>query len=821
MKTIHLISNAHLDPVWLWRWEEGCAEALATFRTAADLLDEYPSLTFNHNELILYRWVEKYDPILFERIREHVKHGRWHIMGGWYLQPDCNMPAGESFVRNIMAGRRYFGEKFGVRPTTAINFDSFGHSRGLVQLLKQAGYDSYVVCRSGEYPRFSKSQDFRWKGLDGSEVVVHFSKENYNSVWGHAAEELAAFLPKVADEAVTLFLWGVGDHGGGPTREDLERIEAMAEAQKDELELRHSTPEAYFAALDKTDLPVYDKGLNPVAAGCYTSQIRVKQKHRELENRLYFSEKMAAAASLAGAAYPSEAFKQAEEDLLFSEFHDALPGSGTHLVEEDTLRVLDHGLELLSRENMASFLALTSGQAPIEKGGSCFFLYNPHPYALEGVFSCEVGLPRQNWDKNIFYTPACYIDGQPVPTQCEKEINHFCIDWRKMVTIQTTLPASSLTRVDVRWEALEKRPSFNAVDGEPAYFFDNGEMQVEINTSTGLVDSYRVHGKEQLYPGSFCLAAYEDGCSPWGIGSRRRGRRQFQLLTPHEGSAFSGLGNRVIPSVRVIEDGEVRTVVEAVFGLGGSKVCQRYLLPKKGTEFEIETLVQWAEKEQFLRLECNTPQGAPLGQIAFGREELAGNGSEFVYQNWTAVTSGDQALALVNNGVHGGSYRAEQDRGVLGLTLLRAAGYTAAADVAGKPYSCDRFERRMEQGQRVYRFKVTGGDKEALLHSLDAVATAFNQPPYALAYSPSGRGERPARLVEIDNAAVVLSAFKQAADQKGWIIRLYEGEGRAQSAVLRLPFANVEEKIDFAPFQIKTFRFSDGALREEEILEGF
>ncbi|MCI8360193.1 MAG: hypothetical protein HFE86_02520, partial [Clostridiales bacterium] len=504
-----------------------------------------------------------------------------------------------------------------------------------------------------------------------------------------------------------------------------------------------------------------------------------------------------------------------------SEFHDALPGSGTHLVEEDTLRVLDHGLEILSRENMTAFLALTAGQAPIEEGGSCFFLYNPHPYALEGVFSCEVGLPKQNWDKNIFYVPACYIDGQPVPTQCEKEVNHFCIDWRKMVTIQTALPASSLTRVDVRWQTLEKRPSFEAIDSQPVYLFDNGEMQVAVNTATGLIDSYKVHGKEQLYPGSFCLAAYEDGHSPWGIGSRRRGRRQFQLLTPHEGSAFSGLADRVIPSVRVIEDGQVRTVIEAVFGLGCSKACQRYLLPKKGTEFEVETLVQWAEKEQFLRLECNTAQGTPLGQIAFGREELADNGSEFVYQNWTAVAGGQQAFSLLNNGVHGGSYHTDGERGVLGLTLLRSAGYTAAANAAGRPYTCDRFERRMEQGQRVYRFKAAAGDKDALLHKLDATAAAFNQPPYALAYSPSGGGQRPPKLVELDNCAVVLSAFKLAEDQKGWIIRLYEGEGRPQSAVLRLPFAGVEQKIDFAPFQIKTFRFADGLLREEEILEGF
>ena len=126
--SLHLICNAHLDPVWLWEWEEGAAAALSTFRTAADLCEEFDGFIFNHNEAILYQWVEEYEPALFARIQKLVRQGRWHIMGGWFLQPDCNMPAGESFVRQIAYGRRYFQKKFGARPTTAINFDSFGHT---------------------------------------------------------------------------------------------------------------------------------------------------------------------------------------------------------------------------------------------------------------------------------------------------------------------------------------------------------------------------------------------------------------------------------------------------------------------------------------------------------------------------------------------------------------------------------------------------------------------------------------------------------------------------------------------------------------------
>ena len=143
--TVHLIANSHIDPVWLWLWEEGAGEALSTFRTAVALCEAHHDFVFNHNEAILYQWIEEYEPELFDRIRRLVRAGRWHIMGGWFLQPDCNMPSGESFVRQILLGKRYFREKFGVDVTAAANLDPFGHSRGLVQILARAGYDLSLI----------------------------------------------------------------------------------------------------------------------------------------------------------------------------------------------------------------------------------------------------------------------------------------------------------------------------------------------------------------------------------------------------------------------------------------------------------------------------------------------------------------------------------------------------------------------------------------------------------------------------------------------------------------------------------------------------
>ena len=151
MNKLHLLCNAHLDPVWLWRWNEGLAEAISTFRVAADFCEQYDGFVFNHNEALLYEWVEEHEPQLFARIQKLVKDGKWHIMGGWYIQPDCVMTSGESLLTQIRLGQEYFEEKFGVKPTTAINFDPFGHSRGLVQILKKTGFDGYIFMRPYKY----------------------------------------------------------------------------------------------------------------------------------------------------------------------------------------------------------------------------------------------------------------------------------------------------------------------------------------------------------------------------------------------------------------------------------------------------------------------------------------------------------------------------------------------------------------------------------------------------------------------------------------------------------------------------------------------
>ena len=329
MKRIHLVCNSHIDPVWLWEWPEGAGEALATFRTAARLCEEFDDFVFCHNEAVLYQWVEEFEPALFVKIRDLVARGKWNILGGWFLQPDCNMPSGESFVRQILLGKRYFREKFGVDVKTGSNLDPFGHTRGLVQVLARSGYHSYVFCRPDRTFAKLPAEEFVWVGYDGSEVLAARAEAHYNSREGGARAKVEDWLRTHGDKAVSLLLWGVGNHGGGASRRDLQDLADLKRTERD-FEVIHSTAEAFFGEIERGrgTLPRHTKDINPWAPGCYTTMARVKQRHRRLENELYSAEKMAAAASFQRLlAYPEAELREAGRDLAFSEFHDILPGS--------------------------------------------------------------------------------------------------------------------------------------------------------------------------------------------------------------------------------------------------------------------------------------------------------------------------------------------------------------------------------------------------------------------------------------------------------------------------------------------------------------
>ncbi|QSF46407.1 glycoside hydrolase family 38 N-terminal domain-containing protein [Paenibacillus tianjinensis] len=821
MKTLYLLSNAHLDPVWQWEWEEGAAAAVSTFRAAAGFCEDYDGYIFNHNEAILYQWVEEYEPVLFARIQRLVRQGRWHIMGGWYLQPDCNMPSGESFARQILAGRSYFRDKFGVRPTTAINFDSFGHSRGLVQIMQLAGYDSYIFMRPDEHAGLP-GQDFIWEGFAGSSVMAHKIAGGYHSALGRADQKIADWLATHADEPIGLLLWGVGNHGGGPSRLDLDAIAARIE-QSGDFRLVHATPEQYFAALPEAkELPRYSGDLNPRFVGCYTSMIRIKQKHRQLENELYATEKMLAAAGLYGLLpYPARDLAEAQHDLLTAQFHDILPGTSIQPAEEASLRQLDHGVEITARLKARAFFALAAGQPQAQPKEYPILIYNPHPYPVSGIFECEFMLEDQNWLEQ-YSNPAVYQGSKRIPSQAEKEHSNLNLDWRKRVVFRAELAPAAMNRFDCRIELLERKPAPALQVREGAFYFRTGELSVTVNAGTGLIDEYSAGGVSYLLPGAFAPLAVADNEDPWRMDTDefREVIGQFSLMNEREGSLFSGVKETISP-VRIIEDGEVRTVIESVLQYNDSRLVLTYKLPKQGTEIEVHARVYWNEKDRMLKLSIPTvlKDAGYLGQTAFGVQELAANGQEVASQKWTALQSAKDGhmLTVINDGIYGSDCCAGEIR----LSLLRGAGY-CAHPIGDRPIMPqDRFLPRIDQGERCFTFWMNAGALEERAGKVDREALMHAERPFALSFFPSGEGNLQEAAIMLTDGTVQMSAFKKEQDGEGYIVRLFEPTGYPRSTGLSFPPLGITENIELKGFEIVTLRIDpqNGAVTRVGICE--
>lgn len=823
VQRLFLVCNAHIDPVWLWNWEEGLAETLSTFRIAAEFCSRFEGFVFCHNEALLYQWVEEYEPELFRKIRKLISDGTWHIIGGWYLQPDCNLPSGESLVRQILAGRNYFREKFGVEPQTAVNFDSFGHSRGLVQILAKSGYSSYLFCRPDSDHLQLPADDFIWEGFDGSTILAHRSSEHYNSGKGRAEEKLDNWMQRNTAAQGGMFLWGIGNHGGGPSQEDLMKIQTRilnSEVTMEEpvWQIKHSWPEEYFRWLEthKDSLQLLETDLNPWAVGCYTSMARVKKMHRELEETYFFTEKILTHAVLAGLMkYPRTDLREALADLLFCGFHDILPGSGIQEVESYALQRMSHGLEILSRLKTRAFFKLLAGQAAVRKEEYPILVYNPEACDIEETLVVELQGAEPNFNPEVFLLPEVFDEeGNPVEYQLEKESANIANDHRKRLVFKAKLKPSSMTRYScyLRGISVIDKP-MNPVQED--LHFINETCEIRINPGSGLIDQYKVNGFDYLKPDSAELLVMQDYADPWGmkVSSFRELAGAFRLMPPSETARFAGTDGPIQP-VRIIEQGPVRTVVEGLFRNNGSSAVVRYFIPKQGAGLEIEIRVFWMEKDRMLKLSfpVNLSQAECLGQVPYGVQEFVNQGDELVAQQWVGLfsRSEDRALTISNKTSYGFDFSDGQIR----LSLLRSPAYAGhPVDDLTPIVRQDRFTPRMDQGEHLFRFRINAGPVRDRLEKVDRESLLLNFPPVSLCCYPKKSGKNPGKAVILSNPAIRLATFKYAENDNRLIIRLFETTGNPARAELGIPYFGIDTLLVFRPFEIKTIAVDPAGLQ--------
>jgi alpha-mannosidase len=335
--TLLCAAHAHIDMNWLWRFDETVAVTLDTFRTMLTLLTEYPGFTFSQSQAAVYRIVEEHDPEMLKEIKRRVKEGRWEVTASTWVEADKNIPTGESLARHALYAKRYLARLLDLAPESlALDFepDTFGHSRNVPEILARAGVRSYYHCRG-----FDEHVLYRWQAPSGAEVVVYRDPFWYNS---EVSPSMALAVPELCGKTgmdTALRVYGVGDHGGGPTRRDIERIVDM-DSWPIFPRVRFGTFREYFGLAAKVAdrLPVVDRELNFIFTGCYSSQSRIKAANRRAESRLVEAESFSSIASLVTAApYRGQRFAKAWEKALFNHFHDIIPGSGTVDTREHAL----------------------------------------------------------------------------------------------------------------------------------------------------------------------------------------------------------------------------------------------------------------------------------------------------------------------------------------------------------------------------------------------------------------------------------------------------------------------------------------------------
>lgn len=411
MMTVHMVFNAHIDPVWLWPWQSGLDEALATCRSACDRLDTHPELIFTRGEAWVYQQIEQIDPRLFDRIVAHVNAGRWEIVGGWWIQPDCNAPSGFAMEKQIALGKEYFQKRFGCFPKVGYNVDSFGHAATLPGFMHAAGQTHYVMMRPQEHEKPLPARLFRWRGHEGGPEIVTFRiataytcREISTQYIRDAMTELPAGLEH------TMCFVGVGDHGGGPTEGQIRWIKEHAESL-DGCRLVFSSPRRFFDAVAQftAELPLVTGELQMHAVGCFSVYRPVKTALRRSEHLVKQAEIMNAGGNAQAAVALDEAWKR----ICFNHFHDTLGGTCLPSAYRQVLAQLgqaeaiaDEVLQTCLRQQLADW-----PDDPWQRIVAC----NASEVAFDDWIEVEPWLDGRTWEAGWQLLDE---QGRPVPYQC-------------------------------------------------------------------------------------------------------------------------------------------------------------------------------------------------------------------------------------------------------------------------------------------------------------------------------------------------------------------------------------------------------------------
>ncbi len=817
-KTIKLIGNAHLDPIWLWRWQEGCGEVLQTFRSALDRLKEYNDFVFTCSSAAYYKWVEDIDPQMFEEIRAMVKKGRWVPINGWWVQPDCNMPSGESFARQALYSQLYYYEKFGITCKTGYNVDSFGHNAMMPQLLTKGGMTNYVFQR----PDISENSEipenlFWWDSPDGSRVLTYRTPTGYTA---HGKEDIDRKLEILNDRAEEtghgmMMFYGVGNHGGGPTRGDIEYLKANLEREGFN-DLEFSSPEGYFEDVlnELIEIPTWGDELQHHASGCYSATSLVKALNRKAENALAAAEKWDTISSIVAESKPgTKEFEGAWQKVCFNQFHDIMCGCSIMEAYEDVKESEGYALNIASEKyNNAVLRIARKIDTWIEGVSDPVFEERhhtgadngfPRPVVVFNPHSYEAELPVRvhHPSKAVTDSEGNQVLFQNVRSSRSND-NH--LDTLFVAKVPSMGYATYWLEVDGDARA-EKE-----ITTEQNFLMENEFMSVEFDSQTGYIKSLVDKNT------GVNLAEENFLAIPTVIDDHTTDTWAHKVFKFHD---VKGLMELV--EIQRVEAGALRSVIRTKHKFNDSYLTQDFILAKGQKTLKVECKAMW--QENFTMLKFAFPTGGKDAvstyEIPCGYIKRPCNGEEEPALNWADLTVTKDGKRVGLSVMSDSKYSYDCPGAELRLTALRNVIF--ADHYSDRPAANFNFT---DEGLNRFSYGIYLHSGEAENSDIVKEAHFFNNNVVAVPESYH-KGELPQKdtflYTNLDN--VVVTALKRCEDGSGdLIIRLYETKGIEDSKgyVMSKLFDN-GFWYDIKKHEIKTFRVDrDTNVREVNFLEG-
>ncbi len=723
---IHLLGQSHIDIAWLWPLKETVRKCGRTFSTIINLMREFPEFKYVQSEPQAYEFAKEQYPEVYERIKEMVREGRWEPVGGMWLEPDCNIPSGESFVRQLLYGKRFFMQEFGIETKIEWLPDVFGFSAALPQILKKAGIDYFMTIKIGwnDTNRFPYTH-FLWKGIDGTTIETFFPRALNQDINIRELREAWQYLQAGGPVPHIAYLYGYGDGGGGPTREQIEKGIRFAKLPGLPT-CKFSTAKDFFALIGgRKDLPVWDDELYLERhRGTLTTQARNKRWNRKAEFLMRDAEFLAFFAG----HYPKEKFDRAWKLVLLNQFHDILPGSSIGEVYVDSRRDYEEIFSIGEKIKNDSLKMLSQRITTKGEGKEAVIVFNTLSWDRKSLV--ELDLP----------------EGLKVNADCQRSGGK--------LLFMADVPSMGYKV----YQIVEGTPEEGGLIVEEDHL-ENEMFSIEVDDEgriTRLRD--KVNEREVLAGRGNEFFLFQDLGDAWEV------ERDYEAKFWRIGKAKK----------EVLERGPLRGVLRLEWQFGDSRMVQDLTIYKDIPRIDFITYVDWHEKHKLLKVAfpVNVRARYATYNIAYGnlqrpthintswewaRFEVSGH-------KWADLSDSGYGVSLMNDCKYGYDIRSN----VMRLSLLRAP---------------DRPDPEADQGEHLFTYSLfphTAGLKATVEWAYD-----LNVPLVAHREASHG-GQLPEEFSFIRAKGVVIGAVKRAEEDDSLVIRSYEPLGQATRAEIKL-----------------------------------